>query len=66
MQTIDLRGRSLSTAEMLSAVPRAVAARAEALATATAIVEDVRVRGEEALREQAERWLASNLDYDPE
>ncbi|GAA4488680.1 histidinol dehydrogenase [Microbacterium panaciterrae] len=56
MQTIDLRGRSLSTAEMLAAVPRATAARAEALATATAIVEDVRVRGEEALREQAERF----------
>ncbi|MDQ4212978.1 histidinol dehydrogenase [Microbacterium sp. ASV81] len=56
MQTIDLRGRSLSTAEMLAAVPRATAARAEALATATAIVDDVRVRGEEALREQAERF----------
>ncbi|MFJ4166724.1 histidinol dehydrogenase [Microbacterium sp. NPDC089698] len=56
MQTIDLRGRTLSTAEMLAAVPRATAARAEALATATAIVEDVRVRGEEALREQAERF----------
>src|SRR4051794_29286884 len=56
MQTIDLRGRSLSTAEMLAAVPRATAARAEALATATAIVDDVRVRGEAALREQAERF----------
>ncbi|WP_295012862.1 histidinol dehydrogenase [uncultured Microbacterium sp.] len=56
MQTIDLRGRTLSTAEMLAVVPRATAARAEALATATAIVEDVRVRGEEALREQAERF----------
>ena len=56
MQTIDLRGRTLSTAEMLAAVPRATAARAEALATATAIVEDVRVRGEAALREQAERF----------
>ncbi|WP_439902115.1 histidinol dehydrogenase [Microbacterium azadirachtae] len=56
MQTIDLRGRSLSTAEMLAAVPRATAARAEALATATEIVEDVRVRGEESLREQAERF----------
>ncbi|WP_251441933.1 histidinol dehydrogenase [Microbacterium sp. USTB-Y] len=56
MQTIDLRGRTLSTAEMLAAVPRATAARAEALATATAIVEDVRVRGEEALREQADRF----------
>lgn len=56
MQTIDLRGRALSAAEMLAAVPRATAARAEALTIATAIVEDVRVRGEEALREQAERF----------
>ena len=30
MQTIDLRGRTLSTAEMLAVVPRATAARAEA------------------------------------
>ncbi|MDA4895976.1 histidinol dehydrogenase, partial [Streptomyces sp. MS2A] len=56
MQTIDLRGRTLTTAEMLAAVPRATAARAEALATAAALVEDVRVRGESALREQAERF----------
>lgn len=56
MQTIDLRGRALSRAEMLAAVPRAVAARAEALATATRIVDDVRRRGEEALREQAEKF----------
>ncbi|MFE2772707.1 histidinol dehydrogenase [Microbacterium resistens] len=56
MQTIDLRGRTLTTAEMLAAVPRATAARAEALATAAALVEEVRVRGESALREQAERF----------
>lgn len=58
MRTIDLRGRELSPAAMLAAVPRATQARAEALDTAARIVEDVRERGEEALREQAERFDA--------
>lgn len=56
MRTIDLRGRELSAADMLAAVPRATQARAEALDTAVRIVEDVRERGEAALREQAERF----------
>lgn len=56
MRTIDLRGRELSPADMLAAVPRAAQARAEALETATRIVEDVRERGEVALREQADRF----------
>lgn len=56
MRTIDLRGRDLSPADMLAAVPRATQARAEALDTAARIVEDVRDRGEDALREQAERF----------
>ncbi|WP_353114116.1 histidinol dehydrogenase [Microbacterium sp.] len=56
MRTIDLRGRELSPADMLAVVPRAVQARAEALDTAARIVDDVRSRGEEALREQAERF----------
>jgi histidinol dehydrogenase len=56
VRTIDLRGRELSPADMLAAVPRATQARAEALDTAARIVDDVRVRGEEALREQAERF----------
>lgn len=56
MRTIDLRGRELSPADMLAAVPRATQARAEALDTAARIVEDVRERGEGALREQAERF----------
>ncbi|WP_136025031.1 histidinol dehydrogenase [Microbacterium sp. K27] len=58
MRTIDLRGRELSPAGMLAAVPRATQARAEALDTAARIVEDVRDRGEDALREQAERFDA--------
>lgn len=56
MRTIDLRGRELSPADMLAAVPRATQARAEALDTAARIVDDVRERGEGALREQAERF----------
>ena len=56
MRTIDLRGRELSPAGMLAAVPRATQARAEALDTAVRIVDDVRYRGEGALREQAERF----------
>lgn len=60
MRTIDLRGRELSASDMLAAVPRAAQARAEALDTATRIVEDVRTRGEAALREQAERFDGVN------
>ena len=56
MRTIDLRGRSLAPADMLAAVPRATQARAEALEAAARIVDDVRLRGEAALREQAERF----------
>lgn len=56
MRTIDLRGRALTSAQMLAAVPRATQARAEALATAQRIVDDVRARGEDSLREQAERF----------
>ena len=56
LRTIDLRGRAHTTAELLAAVPRATAARAEALATAATLVADVAARGEAALREQAERF----------
>ena len=56
LRTIDLRGRALSPAELLSTVPRATAAREEALATAARIVADVASQGETALRDQAERF----------
>ncbi|MFB8386002.1 histidinol dehydrogenase [Microbacterium sp. NPDC055910] len=56
LRTIDLRGRALSPTELLAAVPRAVSARDEALAAAAQIVSDVAARGEDALREQAERF----------
>lgn len=56
LRTIDLRGRALTPAELLSAVPRATAAREEALATAERLVDDVATRGEGALREQAAQF----------
>jgi len=56
LRTIDLRGRTLTATELLASVPRAQAARAEALTTAAQIVHDVAARGETALREQAERF----------
>src|SRR5690606_11362706 len=56
VRTIDLRGRRLTAADMLAAVPRAASARAEALAAAVQIVEAVRTHGVTALREQAERF----------
>ncbi|CAH0168592.1 MULTISPECIES: histidinol dehydrogenase [unclassified Microbacterium] len=56
MRTIDLRGRELSPADMLAAVPRAAQARAEALETAARIVDDVRTGGEAALRTQADKF----------
>ncbi|GAA3024090.1 histidinol dehydrogenase [Microbacterium dextranolyticum] len=58
LRTIDLRGRDLTTAELLASVPRAQAARSQALSAAADIVSDVQHRGEEALREQADRFDA--------
>lgn len=56
LRTIDLRGRALSPADLLATVPRATAAREEALSTAARIVADVASHGETALRDQAERF----------
>jgi len=56
LRTLDLRGLDLTPAELLAAVPRATAARSEALATAARLVDDVAERGETALREQAEQF----------
>ncbi len=56
LRTIDLRGRALTPGELLATVPRATAAREEALATAARIVADVASHGETALRDQAERF----------
>ncbi|WP_417562802.1 histidinol dehydrogenase [Microbacterium sp.] len=56
LRTIDLRGHAVSPAELLAAVPRAQAARADALTAAARIVADVEASGEAALRDQAERF----------
>lgn len=56
MRTIDLRGRSLTPAELLAVVPRAAEALQTAASVAVEIVADVRARGEASLREQAERF----------
>ncbi|WP_065570800.1 histidinol dehydrogenase [Microbacterium oleivorans] len=56
LRTIDLRGRAVTSTDLLAAVPRATAARDEALTTAAAVVADVAARGEVALREQAARF----------
>lgn len=56
IQTIDLTGRTHTTAELLAAVPRAAAAAAEASEAAARIIADVRAHGGEALREQAKRF----------
>ena len=58
LRTIDLRGRALSPAELLAAVPRATSARDEAFAAAAGLVADVAAEGEAALRAQAERFDA--------
>lgn len=56
LRTLDLRGRALTPVDLLAAVPRATAARDEALATAATLVEDVAREGEPALRAQAEAF----------
>ncbi|MBP2435977.1 histidinol dehydrogenase [Microbacterium amylolyticum] len=56
MRLIDLRGRSLSPAELLTAVPRAADALQAAQDAARDIVDAVREEGADALRDQAERF----------
>jgi histidinol dehydrogenase len=56
LRTIDLRGRALAPLDLLAAVPRAAGTKEAAFAAATDIVADVAARGEESLREQADRF----------
>lgn len=53
LRTIDLRGKTLSRTELLRLVPRAAVDTAAALDRVKPLVDDVRDRGETALREQA-------------
>ncbi|CAN5144808.1 histidinol dehydrogenase [soil metagenome] len=56
IQTLDLRGRRPTRAELADLVPRARVDVADATAAAAQLIADVRVTGEEALRDQAERF----------
>jgi len=55
IQTIDLRGLKPSRAELLALVPRSLTDVSAAIAVAQDLIADVRVRGEVALLDQAER-----------
>ena len=55
IQTLDLRGRRPTRAELVALVPRAVIDVAVATETAAALIAEVRERGEAALLDQAER-----------
>ncbi|WP_022883912.1 histidinol dehydrogenase [Glaciibacter superstes] len=55
IQIIDLRGTTLSPAELLAAVPRAVTDVGVASEAAARLIAEVRERGEQALFDQAER-----------
>ena len=55
IQRIDLRGRTTTTAELLALVPRARTDVSVATAVAEELIADVRMRGEAALLDQAER-----------
>jgi histidinol dehydrogenase len=56
IQTLDLRGRSLTTADLLALVPRSSSDVGSAVAAVEALIADVRQRGSVALRDQAERF----------
>ncbi|MHA7286345.1 histidinol dehydrogenase [Arthrobacter sp. MDT3-44] len=55
-RTIDLRGRTLSPGELKGAMPRAAASASSSEAAVQAIIDDVRSRGLEALRDFAQRF----------
>lgn len=56
LNRIDLRGRTLTAAELLSVVPRASEDVADAMTVVLPIIADVRSRGSMALRELAMRF----------
>lgn len=56
MRRIDLRGKSLTRRELFEAVPRAELSVDDALAAVAPIVNEVRERGAEALRDIAEKY----------
>src|SRR5690242_14577361 len=55
IQTLDLRGRHPTRAELVALVPRAVVDVAAATEVAATLIAEVRERGEAAILDQAER-----------
>ena len=62
-RTIDLRGRALSPGELKNALPRAAANASSSESAVQAIIDDVRARGLEALRDFALRFDGEELTY---
>ncbi|WP_375401726.1 histidinol dehydrogenase [uncultured Amnibacterium sp.] len=56
LRTIDLRGQELTPSALHQALPRAVSDPGTAQQVVAELIDDVRGRGEAALREQAERF----------
>jgi histidinol dehydrogenase len=56
LRTIDLRGSALDAATILAALPRPASDPSSVQGDVQALIEDVRVRGAEALLEQADRF----------
>lgn len=56
IRTLDLRGRTLSAAELAHVIPRPVVDVSHATSAARELIDDVRSRGSAALREHAERF----------
>lgn len=56
IQTLDLRGRELSMADLLALVPRSASDVGSAVEAVDALIADVRARGAAALLDQAERF----------
>ncbi len=69
IQTIDLRGQRLSTAELLAIVPRSKSDVSHATDAAAELIADVRARGGVALADQGERFdgvRPSRVRVDPQ
>ena len=56
MRILDLRGRTLTAADLLALVPRAATDVSSAVGVVDALIQDVRDRGSAALLDQAERF----------
>lgn len=56
MRTLDLRGRALTSADLLALVPRATSDVGSAVDAVDALIQEVRDRGSAALLDQAERF----------